>query len=112
MWSLGACLLLALATGTAAAQSGNCEPLRDQIAAKFKSGGLPAVTLVVLPASQATTGRVVGTCDRGQRKIVQTSTGSVAPPSVPPSAPAARKDEAILTECKDGSVSMGGTCRR
>lgn len=104
----GACVSLLVVAGAAAAQTGNCEPLRDQIAAKFKAGGLPAVTLVVLPASQASTGRVVGTCERGSYKIVHTATG----PAVPASAPVARKDEAILTECKDGSVSMGGTCRR
>ena len=99
-------LFVALACAPAAAQVGNCEPLREQIAARFKAGGVPQVQLVVMEAAASTPGRVVGTCERGTRKIVQVSNGTSLP------RPAARSDEALLTECRDGRVQMGGSCRR
>ncbi|MEN9544079.1 MAG: hypothetical protein RLZZ598_912 [Pseudomonadota bacterium] len=99
-------LLVALACAPAAAQVSNCEPLREQIAARFKAGGLPQVKLVVMEAAASAPGRVVGTCERGTRKIVQVNEGT-APPR-----PAARSDDALLTECRDGRVQMGGSCRR
>jgi Protein of unknown function (DUF1161) len=92
----------------AGAQTSNCEPLREQIAAKFKAGGLPQVQLLVVDAGTASTGKVVGTCDRGTRKIVQVNSRSVTPPAK--AAPG--KNDPILTECKDGTVSMGGSCRK
>jgi hypothetical protein len=94
------------AGGTAVAQAGNCEPLREQIAARFKAGGLAQVQLVVVDAAASAPGRVVGSCERGTRKIVQLGAGGMPPKAAP------RQDEAILTECKDGTVRMGGTCRR
>jgi hypothetical protein len=98
--------LLLLNGGTAVAQAGNCEPLREQIAARFKAGGLAQVQLVVVDAAASAPGRVVGSCERGTRKIVQLGAGGMPPKA------ASRQDEAILTECKDGTVRMGGTCRR
>ena len=106
MRRLTPCLLAALATVPAAAQVGNCEPLREQIAARFKAGGLQQVQLMVVDAAASTPGRVVGTCERGTRKIVQVTTGATAP------RPPARSDESLLTECSDGRVQMGGSCRR
>lgn len=86
----------------AAAQGSNCESLRDAIAAKFRAGGVAQPRLVILDSRESTTGKVVGTCAQGSRKIVHL-----------PERPAARKaDDAILTECRDGSVSMGGNCGR
>lgn len=99
-------ILLSLCGGTAPAQTGNCEPLREQIAARFKAGGLAQVQLVVVDAAASAPGRVVGTCERGARRIVQLGAGGTPPKA------AARQDEAILTECRDGTVQVGGTCRR
>ena len=99
-------LTTTLLSGPAVAQAGNCEPLREQIAARFKAGGLPQVQLVVVDAAASTPGRVVGTCERGTRKIVQQGASPAAPDRP------ARRDEPLLTECRDGTVQMGGTCRR
>lgn len=86
----------------AAAQGSNCEALRDSIAAKFRAGGLTQPRLQIVDSRDATAGKVVGTCAQGSRKIVHL-----------PERPATRKaDDAILTECRDGSVSMGGNCGR
>jgi hypothetical protein len=101
-------LLFTAAAASASAQVGNCEPLREQIAAKMKAGGLSQVQLLVVDAGTVSNGKVVGSCDRGTRKIVQVNSR----PATPPAKAAPRKDEAILTECKDGTVSMGGSCRK
>lgn len=93
-------LLLALGGGTASAVT--CDELREQIAAKFRAGGVADPQLRVVDAAASAPGRTVGTCDRGARRIVH----------VPgPAGGAARRDDAILTECKDGRVLRGGSCR-
>ncbi len=101
-------LLTVAAATSAAAQAGNCEPLKEQIAAKFRSGGVAQVQLVVVDAAATTSGRVVGSCERGTRKIVEVGRSGTAAPAKP----APGKDQPILTECKDGTVSMGGSCRK
>jgi hypothetical protein len=47
-----------------------CEELKAEIEAKIKANGVTAFTLTILPADQATTDKVVGTCDGGTKKIV------------------------------------------
>ena len=113
-------LLLAAVVGPlgASAQGLSCESLRGEIEAKYRTGGIdPPVLTVVDATAAASRGRVVGTCERGSRKIIYTPTGSESSASllgkvlntIPPSP---RKPEPIVTECKDGSVSVGGTCGR
>jgi len=96
-------------TGAANAAS-NCDDILAQIDAKIRSAGVARFTLTTAAADATVSGKVVGTCDRGARKIVYEAE---APSSAPGSAPAARRSgDGILTECKDGSVSMGGDCRK
>lgn len=69
----------------------------------------------VVDADAKAEGRTVGSCDRGSKKIVYragTASGAPAAPAAPASSAAKRKPEPILTECKDGSVSVGGDCGR
>lgn len=92
--------LLALAAPAGAAES--CEALQARIDAKIRASGVRAFTLRSVPADAKVEGKVVGSCELGTRKIVYAQTG--APP---------RPDkDAILTECKDGTVSVGGDCRK
>jgi len=98
--------LLAVLVGPlgASAQGLSCESLRGEIEAKYRSGGIDNPVLAVVDATAtAARGRVVGTCEHGSKKIIYT-------PGTNPSSP--RKPEPVLTECKDGSVSIGGTCGR
>jgi len=91
--------LLAVLVGPlgASAQGLSCESLRGEIEAKYRTGGIDNPVLAVVDTTAtAARGRVVGTCEHGSKKIIYTP----------------RKPEPILTECKDGSVSVGGTCGR
>ncbi len=84
----------------------NCDAIREQIEAKLRAGGLKSFTLEVVDAEAPPRGKVLGSCERGTRRIVQVGSGTAAGPARPPSR------EPILTECKDGRVSMGGDCRK
>jgi len=83
---------LGLAGSTVAADT--CDALRAQIDSKIRSAGVERFTLAVVEAAASAPGKVVGTCDRGAKKIVYLR----------------GQDEGVLTECKDGSVSVGGRC--
>ena len=135
-----ACVLAAPATAqTPTAPSGdNCEVLRTQIETRIRGAGVVNVTLVVLDNAAVTAGRVLGTCGTGTRKIVQMDTNSTPPNpnlvTAPTEAAAvrpaprpyvrvgaragagagavARDDDDVITECKDGSMSIGGNCKR
>jgi len=89
-----------------ASLANNCEAIRAQIEAKIKTSGVSAFTLSTVEAEAKVSGRVVGTCDLGTRKIVYVAA------SAPASGEAKRSSEAMLTECKDGSVSRGGDCKK
>lgn len=120
---LSAALVAVVAPGVAAANPapGNCEALREQIETRIRASGVASFTLAVVEVDAAADGKVVGSCDRGSRKIVYTRSAGAA--SVPMSAPAsapraasasapARRDTPVLTECKDGTVRYGGDCPR
>ena len=98
------CLLLA--TSGALAQASNCEAISAQISAKVRAGGVQQFTLTTVDTSASAPGRVLGSCERGSKKIMY-----VATPGAEKGRPAPRND-AILTECKDGTVSVGGNCRK
>lgn len=85
----------------ASAQAITCDELQAQIEAKLRAGGLKSFSGVTVEAAASAPGREVGRCERGARKILYRP-GTSAP----------ARQEAILTECKDGSVSMGGNCKR
>ena len=104
--------LLALFT-TAGASASPCEALRAQIETRIRAAGVTVFTLEVVDAGHAVAGKVVGTCDQGSKKVVyeQGRSAERSPPAAakPPATP---RSDAILTECKDGSVSVGGDCRK
>jgi Protein of unknown function (DUF1161) len=94
-----------------------CEDLRAEVESKIRSTGVAQFTVSIVEASASAPGKVVGTCDQGSKKLLYTQAKSVAAsakalpePSPAPARPA-RKVEPILTECKDGSVSMNSDCK-
>ena len=104
--------------GAVHAQAAGCEALMAQIDAKIRAGGVTQFTLTTVDASAEAGGRVVGTCDLGTKKIVYEpgpthgAVSATRPAQQPAPAPARRRDEPMLTECRDGTVNLGGDCRR
>jgi hypothetical protein len=107
MKPLLSCLTLASALlwGTAA-HAASCEALSSEIEAKIRGGGLTNFTLTTVDAQAPASGKVVGTCDLGSKKIIYTPQANPAGPA-PTQSPS---PQPILTECRNGSVSMGGGC--
>jgi hypothetical protein len=127
-------LLIAVAlcfSGGAAFAADNCEPIRQGIEANIASKGLTGFSVIVVDVSAQAPGEEVGRCGNGTRKIMYVREGgaSTAVKPLAPAAPAPAKaavkpaaapaanpaaaghSEPILTECKDGTVSMGGNCK-
>lgn len=96
-----ACTLSVAAT-SAGAQAANCDSIRTGIDAKIRASGASGYTLAVVATDAKIDGKVVGSCERGTKKIVY---AIGAPASAPQEAP-------ILTECKDGTVTRGGDCKK
>jgi hypothetical protein len=103
-------VLLSFASICMPIRADTCDALKSQIESRIKASGVASFSLSVVAASAPAAGKVVGTCGLGARKIVYTQ--PVAATTMP-SAPKPRKtaDAAILTECKDGSMSLGATCK-
>jgi hypothetical protein len=55
---------------------------------------------------------VVGSCELGSKKIVYQREVGSAPPGAGPAPARSPEDADILTECKDGTVSVGGDCKK
>jgi hypothetical protein len=90
----------------------DCEQLRSEVARRYEAGGIASPEIQVLPSSAATSGKVVGSCERGTKKLVYPGAkGPSASASSPASAQPSRVAAPVLTECKDGTVSMGGSCK-
>ena len=110
---------LLMLTGAAQA-AGNCDSIRDQIDAKVRAGGVSRFTLTVVDAGTTAAGRNVGSCERGSKKIMYVQDGKPEAAAAAPAASAAssgqpphkRGPDGVLTECKDGTVSLGGSCRK
>ena|SRR5580765_515896 len=101
-------IVWALAGAAGAAE--NCEALRSQIEAKIGAAGVTRFAVITVDANAPASGQVVGSCELGSKKIVyQREGGNAAPASAP--APARPRGNAIITECKDGSTSVGGDCK-
>lgn len=113
---IGAAVLLCGVTSAAgAAQS--CEQLRERIDAKVRASGATHYTVTTVDADAAVgaSAKVVGSCELGTKKIVYTrgEAGAVAAAPAPAATVTDRpRGEPLLTECKDGSVSVGGDCRK
>ena len=97
-WFIALAWLLA---GSANAQD-NCEALRAQIEARIRETGIVHFSVTTLEPGQPTTGRVVGTCALGKKKIAYEQHEAPAAGALP-SAP-------MLTECRDGSSPRDGRC--
>lgn len=113
-------LLIALAATAAASAShaNNCEPIRAQIDAKYRAGGIQNFSLTIVDAAASAPGKVVGSCGNGSKRILfatpgQPGTPAAPPPAAPPpvTAPRSAGEKPILTECKDGTVSYGN-CKK
>jgi hypothetical protein len=87
-----------------------CDELRADVEARIRNSGVTQFSVSVVEAAASSAGKVVGTCDRGARKLLYTQ----AAPSdqVEPLHRDSKKAPPILTECKDGSVSLGGDCKK
>lgn len=115
-------LSLLAATAPAFADLG-CQTLQAEIEAKIRTAGVSSFSLVTVDKLADIPGKVVGSCGQGSKKIVYAAGGPTRPAPAssapaPASAPARAgkvvstvRPEAILTECKDGSVSVGGECK-
>lgn len=94
------------------AQGASCEAIRAQIDAKVRATGVNDFALAILDADAPSSGRVVGSCELGTKKIVYERSGSAQQPAQAPQQPRAKsKSSPVITECKDGSVSVGGDCK-
>ncbi len=86
-----------------------CEELRADIEARIASSGVSRFSVTTIDATANAEGRVVGTCERGSKKIVYLQQAGSADSGA--TAARARRNDVILTECRDGSVAVGGNCR-
>ena len=120
---LPAVLALASAVGTAHAAE-DCEALRTRIEQKIAASGVArfTVTVTVIDANAPANGQVVGSCELGTKKVVYLKDAGAAPAPAPASIPASAPtppataaaqgaDDPMITECKDGTVTMGD-CRK
>lgn len=116
---LAASILLA----STASFADNCDALKSQIESKIRSAGVASFSVLVFEAEAKAPGKVVGTCAMGLKKIMyaQNAAASAAPAAENAGATAAptktvpvpaKPGDGILTECKDGSTSVGGTCKK
>ena len=116
------CLLISLMLAFAGAAHGaeDCEALSTRIELKIAASGVARFTVTVVDANASADGQVVGSCELGTKKVVYLKDAGAAtapaPASIPASsapkpAPAQGADEPMITECKDGTVTMGD-CRR
>lgn len=116
------CLLISLMLAFAGAAHGaeDCEALRTRIELKIAASGVARFTVTVVDANASADGQVVGSCELGTKKVVYLKDAGAAPApapasipasSVPKPVPAQGSDEPMITECKDGTVTMGD-CRR
>ena len=95
-----------------------CEDLRAEIEERIRKTGVAEFTVSIADASASAPGKIVGTCDRGTRKLLYTQTRSSTAGAGAPGASGAapgrpvKKVTPILTECKDGSVGMNADCKK
>ena len=100
---------LSLGLPAHAASADNCESIRAGIQARYRAGGVGDVRLQIVDAAAVGAAKVVGRCALGTKRIVVAG-AAVASAAARPSG-TAKSPEPMLTECRDGSVSVGGDCR-
>ena len=113
LFPLAAMALLACSATASHAQGAGCDAIRAQIDAKVRASGVNDFTLSVLDADTPSSGRVVGSCEMGTKKIIYERSASAQQPQRQPQSPGSKpgKSSPMITECRDGSVSVGGTCK-
>lgn len=104
--------LLLVVAASAPSRADNCESIRDQVEAKYKAGGTVNFTVKVVDAGAVASAKVVGSCGNGTRRIIFVPGSSPNGGTTSPSAATRPEPPPILTECKDGSVSHTGNCRK
>ena len=72
MKRLSVFFVLALGLSNVWAQVKSCEELKTEIAAKIEANGVKNYTLEIVAKDVAAEGKVVGTCEGGEKKIVYT----------------------------------------
>jgi hypothetical protein len=114
-------LSVALLGAAAPAWALSCEDLRAEVASRIRSKGVSSFSIDIVDASSRSGGRVVGSCERGAKKLVYSVGASAsASGSASGSAPApadskagkATKAPPVLTECADGRVITEGSCKK
>ena len=102
----------------ALAQAVTCEVLRQTVESKIRGKGVAGFTIQVVDATTKPQGQVVGTCDRGAKKLVYlkvkesvSSANQARPPAQSGATPGANSNiSPIITECADGRVIISGNC--
>jgi Protein of unknown function (DUF1161) len=112
-------IAISLALFCTASYADNCDDLRGQIESKIKAAGVTNFTVTVVDTAASASGKVVGSCGKGAKKIMYVQAavqgGGASSAAVPVSktaSPAKKSGDGILTECKDGTVSVGGSCKK
>ena len=95
---LGCCLVL---VGTPV-HADNCDAIQAQIDARIRASGINDFTLKAVASGVSAPGKTVGSCANGSRKILYSR----------PAAGGGGAKSPVITECKDGSVVVGGDCKR
>lgn len=113
---MGSTLLAACLMGQGA-HAQDCDAIRAQIDSKIRARGVTQFSLNVVDNAATERGKVVGSCGRGSRKIVyrlETAAAAAGPgvAASPAAASSPMRAPQLLTECKDGTVSVGGDCRK
>ena len=98
-----------LFVASTASHANNCDAIRAQVEGKIRAAGVTSFTLSIVEADARVPGKVVGTCDLGTKKIIYVPGKS--PATAEPKSPNP-PSEPIITECKDGSVSRSGDCKK
>jgi hypothetical protein len=97
----------------------NCDAIKSEIDAKIRASSVASFTLNIVDVGTEAKGKTVGSCAQGQKKIMYAVEGSTTKTgagtglgavTVPATARPRVKKEAILTECRDGTESVGGDC--
>ena len=96
----------------AASGAESCETLRSQIEAKISAAGVTRFSVTTVDANAPAGGQVVGSCELGSKKIVYQREGGAAPGDAAATARPRGNEAPMLTECKDGTASVGGDCRK
>jgi hypothetical protein len=112
-------ILLATLHSHASAQALSCPELQARVEAKIRGNGVESFSVEIVEATSQAPGQVVGTCERGEKKLVYIkSKAAVATANQPASTvgvgsalTAKPKATPIITECADGRVITSGSCK-